>query len=108
MATWPPGPGWVDLPPPAGVGITGTFGAVTNPDDATRAVVFVQGTYRHQWVLRHDSAGATWEDRGALPGTGRVRGRAVLAGMVDRFPSWRVYPVAPVCADGRQVVAWPG
>jgi hypothetical protein len=107
-ATWPPGQPWLDDSPPPGVGITGSYGAVTDPDDGTRAVLFVPGTDRHLWALRRSEVEATWEDRGTLPGTGPVRGRAVLAGMVDRFPSWRVYAVAPVCADGGLVVGSPG
>jgi hypothetical protein len=106
--TWPPpaGPLWTDVLPPPGVGIAGSFGGVPDPADPSRAIVYVEGSDRHLWALLQGATASSWQDRGPLPGTGRVRGRAVLAGMVDRSPSWRVYPVAAVCADGSLSVAW--
>jgi hypothetical protein len=109
VATWPPGPAWADVAPLPGAGIAGSFGAVSDPNDPTSALVFVPGSDGHLWTLRYTAADAAWQDWGALPTSGRARGRATVAAMQNRSPVTVLSAVAPVRSDdGRLVIAWPG
>jgi hypothetical protein len=107
VATWPPGPPWMGVAHPAGVGSRGR--SERSPIRTTPAAPSSssKGADRHLWVVRLRDAASSWADQGGLPGAGRVRGRAGQAGIISRFPSWKVYAVAAVCADGRLVVG-PG
>jgi hypothetical protein len=106
VTTWPPSGPWTDVPPPAGVAVSGSLGVITDPDDAARSAVLVPGTDRHLWLLSLGAADHRWEDWGPLPTTGRVRGRAVDARVGNRSNPTHRSPAAPVCSDdGRLVIS---